>query len=191
MSAPAQNARSPAPVSTTTRTSRSPPIAVHMRSSSTSVARSTAFITSGRSIVTRATWSRTSNWTPTLLMCDARFRENFLGVLAQPRRCAPHRDRRSRHANWASHEPHRLVAVHALDDHAVVMRLRVGQRLAQVAHRRAQEILRLQPLEPVFGRLRLVALAKDLLQDRLVLDLRVERGEAGIARQVLDVERGA
>ena len=55
MSAPAQNARSPAPVSTTARTRSSASIAHQIRSRSCSVAGSTAFIDAGRSSVTRAT----------------------------------------------------------------------------------------------------------------------------------------
>ncbi len=55
-SAPTQKARSPAPVSTTTRTSRLPSISVQMRCNSASVARSTAFMACGRSSVTVATW---------------------------------------------------------------------------------------------------------------------------------------
>ena len=55
MSAPAQKARSPVAPSTTTRTSSRDSMSVQMRCSSASVARSTAFITSGRSMVTEAT----------------------------------------------------------------------------------------------------------------------------------------
>ncbi len=55
MSAPAEKARLPAPVSTTQRTPSSASIDDQMRSSSADVARSMAFIRSGRSIVTRAT----------------------------------------------------------------------------------------------------------------------------------------
>ena len=59
-SEPAQNARSPAPVSTTRRTSGSFSIRVQIACNSASVARSTAFMTSGRDRVTVATWfSRT------------------------------------------------------------------------------------------------------------------------------------
>ena len=56
MSAPVQKARSPAPVSTTQRTCSSCSMAAQMRINSASDASSMAFMRSGRSIVTRATW---------------------------------------------------------------------------------------------------------------------------------------
>ena len=57
MSAPVENARSPEPVSTTQRTSRLLSISLQIVCSSRSDAASMALSTSGRSMVTRATWS--------------------------------------------------------------------------------------------------------------------------------------
>ena len=56
----AESVEMPAPVSTTTRTVRSPSICAQIACSSASVAASTAFITAGRSMVTRATWPSSS-----------------------------------------------------------------------------------------------------------------------------------
>ena len=57
MSAPAMNARSPSPVRITTRASRSRPSAASVLWSSSSSSVESAFRTSGRLIVTVATWS--------------------------------------------------------------------------------------------------------------------------------------
>ena len=59
-SAPAQNALSPAPVSTTTRTSASAFAAANAARSSVITAHDRALRRSGRLIVTVATWSATS-----------------------------------------------------------------------------------------------------------------------------------
>ena len=65
-------------------------------------------------------------------------------MLAQARRRMAQRDRGLRHLDRARYETHRLAFARAFHQHLVVQRLRVDQRLAQVAHRGAEQVLRFQ-----------------------------------------------
>src|SRR6218665_3617877 len=191
-SAPTQNARSPAPVSTTRRTPSSASSALQMRCNSASVARSIAFITCGRSIVTVATCPASSRRALTTRLLE---RGGAPGG-APPRGGAPRgggRPRRGgpaaqaglppRQPDRAGDEAQRPPArIAALDDHVVVQRLRVGQRLAHITHRRRKQVLLLKPGQPVLARVAGEALAQQPVQFGLVLELLRERIEAGIER---------
>ena len=129
---------------------------VQMRCSSASVARSIALSTSGRSIVSVATWSRTSKphaHDATLRRALRRFGEHFVGVLAEARRHAAQGHRRARHRDRAGDEAvARAAGGRPFHHHRVVHGLRIDQHLAHVAHRRAQQVLRFEPRQPVVAR---------------------------------------
>ena len=189
MSAPAQKARSPAPVSTTARTSRSPSIASQIACSSRSAAASMAFSTSGRSMVTRATWSfeleadrhQLGRWStrpararPAPPRCAGR--ASPAGCGSSPAR--PTCGSASPPAARVSTTPRRL------QDHAVDRRLLVGQRLGQRAHRRAEEVLRLEPRDPVRRGVRSKRSRKIACSAGLFVDLQL------VGRRSADRRRG-
>src|SRR6218665_1191324 len=202
-SAPTQNARSPAPVSTTRRTPSSASSALQMRCNSASVARSIAFITCGRSIVTVATCPASSRRALTTRLLE---RGGAPGATpprgGSPRAAAPPRNppapppppprarRPAAQAGLPPRQPDRAgdeaqrppARIAALDDHVVVQRLRVGQRLAHITHRRRKQVLLLKPGQPVLARVAGEALAQQPVQFGLVLELLRERIEAGIER---------
>src|SRR5580704_13688808 len=195
MSAPAEKARSPAPVSTTTRTSRSASIAVQMRCNSRSDATSMAFSTSGRSMVTRATWSATAKRIGMRRLAgrpDARafdLGEHLGRVLAEIGRRNANGNRRILEMDRRADDAHAFDVALALDDHAVDRRLLIRERLGERAHRRTEKILFLEPREPIRRRVALEALAEDPMQRRLVLGLQRMRLEARIVRERREPER--
>jgi hypothetical protein len=108
-----------------------------------------------------------------------RFGEDLVRVLAEARWHPAHRHRRGRHSDRARDEAVlRATRSRAFHHHSVVHGLRIDQHLAHVAHRRAQQVLRFQPGQPVIARLGAEALAEHPLQLGLVRELLLEVGKA-------------
>src|SRR5215203_6260114 len=88
-------------------------------------------------------------------------------------------------------DAHRLDPVLGFENHAVDARLLVAERLAERAHRRAEQVLRLEAGEPMRRRPGPEALAEDRVQRRLVGDLSGVIAEAPVLVQRRQIERGA
>ena len=188
MSAPAQNARSPAPVSTTQRTPGSRSTASQISLRAASAAESTAFRRSGRSRVTRATPSaRSKRTSPPEAPAPSRSRvlhaadssplgsaisastsswcSSSLGGDAGSRTGR----RTSRSASDEANRPGGGGL--RFDDHPVESGLGIGERFLERHDRRAQDVDALESFHPVGGRAGRELLSKDCLELRAVRGL--------------------
>src|SRR2546421_4478965 len=215
MSAPAENAFSPAPVTTTTLTSSSTARASKQRVSSRRMASFIALWTSGRFSVSVATCSATSYTSVSYVVltrgssgtarssddlagAEPRPRggvvaggaEHLVGVVAERWRGARVARRRLREEQRRSRQRQAAdLRMIVLARQPVMPRQRMAAKFVDRVHGAGRDIVRAEHRQPGVARPRAEARLQNRQQHLAVVEPQHPGGEAGIVREVLELER--